>query len=198
MYYIFVSSQKNPMSFPLFVEFGNEIYISPTRLRIALRLIKQKLIHAHESNFLSKNFEIEFQKKVVSILKDKGIETEDPISNIELINLKDKKNDTFEIDILGYDEENIYIIECKSFHPHPFYMLKEGRGRRKLNLKRFSSKFTENIKPWLINRLNIKPINGSITIQCYQQEIRTKKGRPFQFSLPERFMNISPKKIHSH
>ena len=195
LYYIFVSSQKNPMSFPLLVEFGNEIYVSPTRLKIALRLIKQKLMHKLESNFLSKNFEIEFQNSVLSILKNKGIKVEDPISKLELINLKDKKNDTFEFDILGYDEENIYIIECKSFHPHPFYMLKENRERRKLNLKRFVSQFSEKIKPWLINGLNNKPLNGRISIQCYQKDIRTDKGNPFQFSLPERFMNIAPKKI---
>ncbi len=194
-YYIFVSSQKNPMSFPLLIEFGNEVYVSPTRLKIALKLIKQKLLHTHESNFLSQNFEIEFQNKVLSILKNKGIKTEDPISNLELINLKNKKKGTFEIDILGYDEENIYIIECKSFHPHPFYMLKENRERRKLNLKRFNSQFSDKIKPWLINGLNNKPLNGHITIQCYQEEIRTKKGYSFQFSLPEIFMNISPKKI---
>lgn len=195
LYNIFVSSQKNPVSFPLLIEFGNEIYVSPTRLKVALKLIKQRLIHTLESNFLSKNFEIEFQKRIISILKNKGIKTEDPISNLELINLKDKKNDTFEIDILGYDEENIYIIESKSFHPHPFYMLKEDRERRKLNLLRFNSQFSENIKPWLINRLANKPINRYITIQCYQQDIRTTKGNLFQLSLPERFMNISPKKI---
>ncbi len=32
-----ISSQKNPMSFPLLVEFGNEIYVTPTRLKIAKR-----------------------------------------------------------------------------------------------------------------------------------------------------------------
>ncbi len=195
LYYIFVTSKKNPMSFPLLVEFENEIYVSPTRLKIALRLIKQKLLHIHESNFLSKKFEIEFQNKVLSILKNKGIKTKDPISNFDLINIQDKKKNTFEFDILGYDEENIYIVECKSFHPHPFYMLKENRQRRKLNLISFNSQFLDKIKPWLINELIKKSLNGHITIECYQKEIQTKKGNLFQFSLPERFINISPKQI---
>ncbi len=195
LYYILVSSQKNPMSFPLLVEFENEIYVTPSRLKVALRLIKQKIIHSHESNFLSKNFEIEFQDNVLSILKKKGIKTEDFNSNYELINLKEKKKGEFEIDILGYDEEHIYIIESKSFHPHPFYMLKENRERRRLNLKRFESQFLKNIRPWLIKALSNKVLNGYITIQCYQEDIRTNKGRSFQFSLPERFKNISPQEI---
>ena len=194
-YYLFVSSQKNPMSFPLLIEFGKEIFVSPTRLKIALRLMKQKLLHTQVSNFLSSNFEIEFQNNVVSSLKNKGIETEDPFSHCDLINLLDKKKGKFEIDILGYDEENIYIIECKSFHPHPFYMLKENRGRRKKNLTRFNSQFTDNIKPWLINKLKNDSLNGRIVIDCYQKDIRNKKGNSFQFSLPERFQDILPEKI---
>jgi len=194
-YSIFVTSKRNPMSFPLLIEFGNEIYVTPTRLKIALRLIKQQLMHEKQSNFLSEHFEIEFQNKVLFQLADRGLKTVDPISNLELVNLKDKKNGTFEIDILGYDNENIYIVECKSFHPHPFYMLKEARERRKLNLLRFRSHFLERIKPWLINGLKKNPINNHIPIQGYQNNIRTKKGNSFQISIPKRFMNISPKNI---
>ena len=183
------------MSFPLLVEFGNEIYITPTRLKIAIRLMKQNLIHQHESNFLSRKFEIEFQNNVLSILKTKGIIVEDPLENIKLINLKDKKNNTFEFDILGYDEHTIFVVECKSFHPHPFYMLKISRERRKTNLVRFVSQFSDKIKPWLINELKKNATNGRIIIQCYQDDIHTKKGRIFQFSLPERFKNIPSEKI---
>ena len=196
-YSIFVTSKRNPMSFPLLIEFSNEIYVSPTRLKIALRLMKQKLIHEKQSNFLSEYFEVDFQNKVLSKLTDMGMKTVDPISNLELVNLKDKKNGTFELDILGYDSENIYIVECKSFHPHPFYMLKEDRERRKLNLLKFKSQFLEKIKPWLIEGLNKKTLNKHITIQAYQNKPQAKKGKPFQISLPKRFMNVTPKNIVS-
>lgn len=192
---ILVSSKKNPMSFPLLIEFGNEIYVSPTRLKVALRLIKQKIIHTHESDFLSKKFEIEFQNKVLLILKKRGIKAKNLNSSVELTNIKDKKNGNFEIDILGYDKEHIFIIECKSFHPHPFYMLKEDRERRKVNVRRFEEQFSNKIKPWLINKLNRKASNGSIKIQCYREDIQTNKGKSFQFSLPEKFINISSKKV---
>ena len=74
-------------------------------------------------------------------------------------------------------------------------MLKESRKRRKLNLLRFNSQFSDNIKPWLLNVLNNKPLNGFITIKSYQIDIRTKKGKSIQVSFPERFVNISPEKI---
>ena len=74
-------------------------------------------------------------------------------------------------------------------------MLKEDRERRNLNLIRFTSQFSENIRPWLIAALKNNPSNDHVIIQSYQIKIRAKRGRPFQISLPRRFMNISPKNI---
>ncbi len=83
-YYIFITTQKNPISFPLLIEYGDEIYVSPTRLKVALRLMNQKLIHNYISNELIKKFEIEFQNVVIKLLKEKKINVEDPITKIQM------------------------------------------------------------------------------------------------------------------
>jgi len=186
-----VSFQSNVHEFPLLIEFKNRLYISPTRLILAYNFMREKLLHDEISIKLSVEYAIKFQKMVESILTKNKLIIHDPITNNSFTNIVDKKDMSFEIDILAFSKKKLFIIECKSFHFSPFFHLKDAKeGRLRDQFNPFVKKFNERIKPWFLSQMNNPVINNCIKIDCRKFDIGTKKNHKFEVNLPERLQNI--------
>ncbi len=188
-----IASKSNPLSFPLLIKYKDDIIITPTRLKIAYEMMFEFFVHNEISSTLSRIFEINFQNKVKDAFK-KYIDIDDPINNYTWENVTDKKNNSFEMDIIGYKEDFIFVIECKSFHPTPFYHLKDARKRRKEQYNHYIDKFNNNIKPWLIESLKNRPKKGYIKINC-RKIMKNRKSNKFILNFPERFHLIDENHI---
>lgn len=195
IYSMLITSPRNPMAFPLIIEYGDKILISPTRLKVARKLMIERLNHNLISADLSKLFENEFQDMILNKFEKNGFQVIDPISNIEWVNIMDKKRNSFEFDILAYKDREIFVIECKSFHPNPFYELNEARLRRKEQFLHFHFQFKNRIRPWLYQKLRQPPKKGVISISCRQIKIRDKSSSAHTINLPESLHRIKKKKI---
>ena len=195
LYYHIISSQSNPMSFPLLIEYKGTIAITPTRLKIAYELMFEAFVHNAISNRLSKAYENTFQEKVLEILRKNNFLVIDPINAEKWTNIIDKKKNTFEFDILGIYQDYIFIVECKSFHPSAFYRLSEARLRRKCQLDHFKTQFNNKIKPWLISKLKTKPKNEYIAIKSRKWYQTDNKYKPYIIKIPKEFYNIGEKKL---
>lgn len=195
IYSMLIASPRNPMAFPLIIEYGGKVLISPTRLKVARKLMIERLNHNMISADLSKLFENEFQDIVLNKFEKKGFKVIDPISYIEWVNIMDKKRNSFEFDILAHKDGEIFVIECKSFHPHPFYELNEARLRRKEQFLHFHFQFKNRIKPWLYQKLRQPPKKGVISISCRQFKISDKSSSTHTINLPESLHRIKKKKI---
>jgi len=91
------ASQFNPISFPMLIKFRQHVYILPYRTRLAYILMNEKINHMKSHGELSKQYELRFQNLVKDILSRNGVKIKDPISNIDRINIIDKKSNTFEL-----------------------------------------------------------------------------------------------------
>lgn len=188
--YFIISSQVNPMSFPLLVQFNNIIIITPSRLEIVTLLMYEKINHKKIHKKLHNEFEKVFQEKVKNFFEEIGVIVVDPINKECWTNIMDKKKNNFEFDLLGLYEDNILIIECKSFRPAPFYHLKEYQERRKKQFVRFERQFNEKIKPWLMNCLKNGNKKEYLEINCYK-----KNSGPITLHIPEKYSNASVNNI---
>ena len=186
--YLIISSKSNPTSFPLLINFDDEILISPSRLEIAVLLMYEKINHKKIHKLLSNEFEIEFQNRVLVSLKNLGFRVEGQTNNIKWTNLQDKKVNSFELDILALCNDYIFIIECKSKRPSPFFNLKPDRKKRKHQFLHFKKQFQERIKPWLINKLNSH--QNTTEIFCYKKDFG-----PITIKIPKEYQNISSDNI---
>ena len=183
-----IASQFNPMSIPLLILYKNDIVITPTRLKIAYEMMFERFVHNTISSVLSRVFELEFQKHSRKIIKD-SINIIDPITGETWENIIDKKNSNFEADIIGCMDDYIFVIECKSFHPAPFYHLMDARNRRKEQFNHSITQFKSKIKPWLIKCLAKKPKNGYIKINC-RKIMKDRKSKNFTMNFPLSFHGI--------
>ncbi|TXT59747.1 MAG: hypothetical protein BAJALOKI2v1_170001 [Promethearchaeota archaeon] len=183
-----ISFQSNIHEFPLLVEFKNKIYISPTRLKIAYMFLEEKFHHDSISSRLSKDYGLHFQKTVESIIQKFDV--------ICYTNIIDKKDNRFEIDILIFGKNNIFAIECKSFHFSPFFHLKDAKeGRIRDQFRPFLHSFNNNIRPWILDKLEGSPTdNNKFIIKCRKVDLKTQKSRKFHIKVPKRFRKI--KKDH--
>ncbi len=195
LYSQIVSSQLNPMSFPLVIEYQGTIVITPTRLKIAYELMFEIFVHNIISSRLSEVYEITFQDRILEILKENNFLVIDPENNEKWANIVDKKRNTFEFDILGIYKEYIFIIECKSFHPSAFYRLMDARLRRKENLDHFKNQFNNKIKPWLVDKLTNNPKNNLIKINCRRKDQSDNKYKRYTINIPKKFHNIKKDNI---
>ncbi len=187
---LLISSQFNPVSFPFLVKLRGDVYILPYRTRLAYIFMNEKLNHLKNHNELSKQYELRFQNLVSDILSRNGVEIKDTISNIERINIINKKSNTFEIDILGTFGDKILIIECKSIRMTPFYNLIPYRKNRESQILHFNSQFTDRIKPWILENFKKKTNSKYIEIEC--RKLFTNK---IVLNFPEIFHNIQEEKI---
>ena len=147
LYSHIVASQHNPLSYPLLIDYKNKILITPTRLKIAREMMFEKLLHDTVIGYLSVVYENEFQQKFLDLLEDNSCIVKDPVNNNYWIYISDKKNATFEFDIMAIYKDYILAIECKSFHPTAFYHLNEAISRRKERVKHYNKQFIEKIQP---------------------------------------------------
>jgi len=180
-----IASKSNPLSFPLLIKYKDDIVITPTRLKIAYEMMFEYFVHNMISSTLSRIFEENFQNTVKDTLKE-HFDIIDPFHHYTWENIIDKKNNTFEIDIIGYKEDYIIVIECKSFHPTPFFHLKDARKRREEQFNHYVDKFNNNIKPWLIESLKNKPKKGLIKINC-RKIMKNRKSNKFVLNFLEKF-----------
>ncbi len=174
-----ITSKSNPLSFPLLIKYKNDIVITPTRLKIAYEMMFEYFVHNMISSTLSRIYEENFQNTVKDRLKD-------CFDLCTWENIIDKKTNTFEIDIIGYKEDYIIVIECKSFHPTPFFHLKDARKRREKQFNHYSHKFNSNIKPWLVESLKNKPKKGFVKINC-RKIMKNRKSNKYVLNFPDKF-----------
>ena len=190
-----IASQYNPMSFPLLIEYQSKIIITPTRLKIAREMMFEKLLHNLISAYLSIVYENEFQQKILDKLEENNCIVKDPVNNDYWIYISDKKNATFEFDIMAVYNNYILAIECKSFHPTAFYHLTDAINRREVRVKHYNKQFKEIIQTWFIKNLKNKSKSGYISINCRSKEIGAKKTKKYTLNLEDRFKSIEDKQI---
>lgn len=192
-----VSSQTNPLSYPLLIEYKGKIVITPTRLKLAREMMFERLYHDTFHNYLSIIYESEFQWKILALLEEYGCNVKDPVSKDYWIYISDKKNNTFEFDIMATFKNYIIIIECKSFHPTAFYHLKDAVFRREERVKHFHKQFIDKIKNWIKNNLKKESKGGYVSINCRKREIGEKSTQKFTINFEEQFRDIKDELIVS-
>jgi len=178
-----ISSRRNLHNYPFIIEYNNNFIISPSRLWIGYRLLHYALNKDKINGDLAKKYELEAMNEIEKRLKKHRVE----ILGREI---KPSKKKGVEIDFIGYYREYILIIECKSFHPSPFFMM---RKRRRYN-NQFKDKMNriDKIKNWISNELiNSRSSNGNIIINVYDQ----KNKKPAKLIFPSRYHKINSDKI---
>ena len=184
-----ITSKFNPMSFPMLINVQNDhLIITPTRLKIALEMMFEQFAHKEISNLLSIIYERAFLKEVIDKLEEISCVIKDPVTSNYWINISDKKSSTFEFDILAFKNNNIFVIEAKSFHPSAFYYLKDAVNRREERVKHFQKQFTEKIKLWLINNLSTHDHEKFIKIKGRSKNLNANKYKKVIINFP-RFFN---------
>ncbi|MHA1232612.1 MAG: hypothetical protein ACTSPQ_18425 [Candidatus Helarchaeota archaeon] len=187
-----ITSKFNPMSFPMLINIeGNSIIITPTRLKIAREMMFERFSHNIIHKFLSIKSERMFLKEILNKLKSLNCIFKDPKNNKIWINISDKKRSTFEFDVLAIFNKNIFIIESKSFHPSPFYYLKNAVYQRKERVAHFNKQFTKKIKPWILKHLQENNNGNYIRIKCRIKNIDKHKSEKCEINIPKLFNNIA-------
>lgn len=178
-----ISSIRNYHHYPFIIEYNGNFIISPSRLWMGYRLLHYSLHKDRINHELAKKYEVESMLEIEKRLKKYGV----VIIGKEI---KAKKQGDFEIDLLGYYNEYILIIESKSFHPSPFFMMR--KNRRYNDQFKDKMKRIEKIKSWIFNELNnTKPKMGKICAYIYDNHNKT----PSEIIFPEKFRNIDQSKI---
>jgi len=178
-----ISSTRNYHHYPFIIEYNGNFIISPSRLWIGYRLLHYSLHKNRINNELAKKYEEESLLEIEKRLKKYGV----VIIGKEI---KPTKQGGFEIDLIGYYNEYILIIECKSFHPSPFFMMRKNRryyDQFKDKLERI-----EKIKVWIFDELNrTKPKMGNIRVNVYD----THNKKPSEIIFPMKYHKINQSKI---
>lgn len=177
-----ISSPQNYHNYPFIIEYNHNFIISPSRLWIGYRLLHYAFQKDRINNQLAKKYEKESMKEIENCLKKHGV----IIVGKEIHTCKKG----IELDLIGYYNEYILIIECKSFHPSPFFMMRKNRRyndqfRRKLmNI--------EKIKDWMFQKLSkAHPNKGKFRIYGYD----SKNKRASELIFPLKYNNIEKNKI---
>ena len=178
-----ISSPQNNHHYPFIIKYNGNFIISPSRLWMGYRLLHYALHKDRINDDLAKKYEKESMLEIEKRLKK---------HNVRIIGkeIKPKKKSGFEIDLIGYFNENIFIIECKSFHPSPFFMMRKNRRYN----DQFKDKLDriEKIKAWIFEKLNnTRPKRGEISINFY--DAHNKK--PSEIIFPMKYHKINQSKI---
>ena len=178
-----ISSKRKFHDYPFIIEYNSNFIISPIRLWIGQKLLHYALNKDKINGDLAKKYEIEAMNEIEKRLKNHRIQ----ILGREI---KPSKQKGFEIDFIGCYRENILIIECKSFHPSPFFMMR--KSRRYNNQFKDKMKRIDKIKTWISNELSkSRTSNGNIIVNVYDQ----KNKKPTNLKFPSRYHKINQKKI---
>jgi len=178
-----ISSRRNLHTYPFIIEYNNNFIISPSRIWMGYRLLHYALNKDKINTELAKKYEKEAMIDIEKRLRKKGVE----ILGKEI---KPSKNKGVEIDFIGCFCEYILIIEIKSFHPSPFFIMRKNR--------RYNDQFKEklikidNTKTWIIDIL-CRPSSKdrNIIVDVYDQ----KNREPTKIEFPYRYHNINQDKI---
>ncbi len=178
-----ISSSRIYHHYPFIIEYNGNLIISPSRLLIGYKLLHYAFNKDRINDELAKKYEKESMLEIEKRLKKHGVE----IIGKEI---KPKKQGGFEIDLIGYYNEYILIIECKSFHPSPFFMMR--KNRRYNNQFKDKLKRIEKIKAWIFDKLNnIRLKMGNIKVDVYDD----KNKKPLEIEFPMRYHKINQNKI---
>lgn len=177
-----ISSTYNYHNYPFIIEYNRNFIISPSRLWIGYRLLHYALQKDRINDELARKYEkesmIEIEKRLKKhrvVIVSKEIHTS-------------KKG--IELDLIGYYNEYILIIECKSFHPSPFFMMR--KNRRYNDQFRKKLKNIKKIKKWMFKKLNdTHPNKGKVRFFGYD----AKKKRPSELVFPMRYHRIDQNNI---
>jgi hypothetical protein len=132
---ILISSEDNFKEFPLLVEYENKILFCPETLRFILSFIKydtDKKSYKSDSSLLGDYFE----EEVKVIFESHGFSFRHPIhKNQKMIRQKiefEKEGELVkrEIDLISYDDNLLFIVECKRYSFKPGYIYKSERQNR--------------------------------------------------------------------
>ncbi|MBD3211071.1 MAG: hypothetical protein GF311_00560 [Candidatus Lokiarchaeota archaeon] len=178
-----ITNPRNIHDYPFIVEYNGNFIISPSRIWIAYRLLHYALNQNRINTELAIKYENESMREIKSKLKSHGVK----IIGEEI---KKKKKGSFEIDLLGYYKNYILIIECKGFHPSPFFMLRSNRRYNDQFQKKIDK--SKEIKKWIYENLkhgNIK--NDKIEVNAYDE----KRKSPIKLKFPKKFNNINKEKL---
>lgn len=153
-----ISSSKNPQKYPIIVEYNGKYIISPLRLWMGYRILHYAVDKDRINSELAEKYEreslIQTEKRLRMhgvVIVGKGISTS-------------KKG--FELDFIGYYKDFIFIIECKSFHPSPFFIMR--KKRRYKNQFRKKVEKIDRISKWIFSKLSVTiPKKGKIRVNVY-------------------------------
>ena len=177
-----ISSSRNHHQYPFIVEYKSNFIISPSRLWMGYRLLHYALHKDRINDEMAKKYEKESMLEI-----EKRLEKEGVVIVGKEINTSKKG---VELDLIGYYNEYILIIECKGFHPSPFFMMRKNR-RYNYQFKK-KLKNIEMIKEWLFSKMNNgRPKKGKIRINVY--DAHNKK--PSEIIFPMKYHKIDQNKI---
>ncbi len=177
-----ISSSRNRHQYPFIVEYNGKFIISPIRLWMGYRLLHYALHKDRINNEIAKKYENESILEIENRLKTNGV-----VIVGKEINTSKKG---VELDLIGYYNEYILIIECKGFHPSPFFMMR--KNRRYTNQFKKKLKNIEWIKEWIFSKLtNVIPKKGKIRISVYN----THNKKSSEIFFPMKYHRIDQSKI---
>ena len=177
-----ISSTRNYHNYPFIIEYNRNFIISPSRLWIGYRLLHYAFQKDRINNDLARKYEKESMIEIENRLKKHGV----VIIGKEIHTSKKG----IELDLIGYYNEYVLIIECKSFHPSPFFMMR--KNRRYNDQFRKKLKNVERIKKWMRKNLNdTHPNKGKLRIYGY--DAKNKKSSELIF--PMKYHKIDKSKI---
>ncbi|MFW9972817.1 MAG: hypothetical protein ACFFDF_21705 [Candidatus Odinarchaeota archaeon] len=177
-----ISSSRNLHQYPFIVEYNNKFIISPSRLWMGYRLLHYALHKDRINDEMAEKYEKESMIEIEKRLKKKKIAIVGKEINTS------KKG--IELDLIGYYKEYVLIIECKGFHPSPFFMMRKNRRYSDQFMKKFEK--IERIKEWMFSKLsNTQPKKGKIRISVYDAD----KKKPSEIIFPMKYHKIGQNKI---
>jgi len=177
-----ISSTKNFHQYPFIIEFGGNFIITPIRLWIGYRLLHYALNKDKINSDLARKYEDESMQVIENKLKEHGVE----IFGKEIKTSK-KGN---EIDLFGCYQDFILIIECKGFHPSPFFMMRKSRRFNDQFLEKM--KIVDKLKNWIVSSLtNLKSRYEYIELTVYDN----KNKEQIKLKIPQKYCEIDRDKI---
>ncbi len=110
LYDMFVSLENDFKNFPLLIEINEKIILCPETIFLVCGFLTYKF-NKETINTLLSGFE--FEDMVSEKFKTMGFSIEDPNNPKLTLQGRKTKNGKREIDLIAYDNENIWVIECK-------------------------------------------------------------------------------------
>lgn len=177
-----ITSSQNYHHYPFIVKYKGKYIISPSRMWMGYRLLHYALHKDRINNDLARKYEKELLFEIERRLKK---------HNVVIVGKEvhtSKKG--IELDLIGYYDEYVLIIEGKSFHPSPFFMMRKNRryyGQFKRKIKNI-----EKIRKWMFTNLNKnQPKKGKIRIHVYD----AKNRKLSEIIFPLKYYRIDQSKI---